>query len=314
MDWLNPYTLQVLTFLLLNLVMAISIYVTLATGQLSLGQAGFMSIGAYTASILTKTFDVPLSLALLGSLLVAGLVALVIGWPTLRLQGLYLAIATLGFGEVVRVILLNLKITNGALGITGIQSLSNRVYDLEKALGLSAQNLGVSVTQIKSLSAFTTLLLLFLVIVFFTYRLNQSRIGRAFGAIRADETAALAMGLNITHYKMLSFVIGSMLAGLGGGLYAHLTTAITPDDFSYHRAVEILSFAVIGGMEVVVGPLFGATLLTLMPEFFRVLSDYKLLLYGALMVLVMAFRPQGLITADLLRIRRKSSANGKEVR
>ncbi|MFM1651971.1 branched-chain amino acid ABC transporter permease [Brevibacillus sp. B_LB10_24] len=301
MDFLNPYNLQVLTFIVLNCILAISIFITLATGQLSLGHAGFMSIGAYTASILTKSGDVPLLLALVLGALVAGLVALLIGAPTLKLHGLYLAIATLGFGEVVRVIFLNLEITNGALGLTGLTSVGSYLYDLEKAVGLKAQAVGLSVSQMKAMSTLVFVLVIFLIILFLALRLNHSRLGRAFEAIRADETAARAMGLQVNYYKMLAFVIGAVLAGFCGGLFAHITTAITPGDFNYHRVVEILSFAVIGGSEIIWGPLFGAVILTALPEVLRGLADYKMMLYGVIMVLVMAFRPHGLIAADTFK-------------
>lgn len=301
MDFLNPYNLQVITFIVLNCILAISIFITLATGQLSLGHAGFMSIGAYTSSILSKNADMPLFVAILAGALMAGLIALLIGAPTLKLHGLYLAIATLGFGEVVRVILLNMKITNGALGITGLKSLGTYLYDWEKMLGITAQSLGVTVPVIKSLSTLVFMLLLFLLILFLTLRLNSSRLGRAFDAIRADETAARAMGIQVNYYKMLAFIIGSVLAGLCGGLFAHITTAITPNDFNYHKVVEILSFAVIGGTEVVWGALFGAIALTTLPEVLRGLAEYKMIFYGAIMVLVMAVRPRGLIGSDTLQ-------------
>lgn len=314
MELLNPYTLQVITFLFLNLILAISIYITLSTGQLSLGHAGFMSIGAYTASIATKSAEMPLSFSLLLSVVLTGAIALVVGYPTLRLHGLYLAIATLGFGEVVRVIMLNLNVTNGALGLTGLQSIGTRLYDLEKLIGVNASDLGLTVTQMKALSTLISVALLFIVILLCQIRLNRSRIGRAFSAIRADETAARAMGINITYYKMLAYLIGSMMAGLAGGLYAHITTTITPDDFNYHRVVEILSFAVIGGPEVLIGPLFGAVLLTGLPEFLRVLSEYKMIFYGGLLILVMAFRPHGLINAGTFDRwkKRKTKTSGKE--
>lgn len=314
MDLLNPYTLQVFTFLILNLILAISIYITLSTGQLSLGHAGFMSIGAYTASIATKA-DLPLLIALIIAVILTGIVALLIGYPTLRLHGLYLAIATLGFGEVIRVIMLNLQVTNGALGLTGLKSIGTRLYDLEKSIGLNASDWGISVLQMKAQSTLVTLILLFIVILLFQIRLEHSRVGRAFSAIRADEVAARAMGINITYYKMLAYLIGSMIAGLAGGIYAHITTAITPDDFNYHKVVEILSFAVIGGPEILIGPLFGASLLTILPEFLRVLSEYKMIFYGSLLIFVMAFRPHGLITASTfarLKKTRKNKSSDKE--
>ncbi|PZE19714.1 branched-chain amino acid ABC transporter permease [Paenibacillus xerothermodurans] len=315
MDLLNPYTLQVLTFLFLNLILAISIYITLSTGQLSLGHAGFMSIGAYTTAIATKSADMPLAIALIVAVVLTGVIALIIGYPTLRLHGLYLAIATLGFGEVVRVIMLNLPITNGALGLTGLKSIGTRLYDLEKIIGINAADWGISVSQMKALSTLLAMVVLVVVILLCQIRLERSRVGRAFSAIKADETAARAMGINITYYKMLAYLIGSMMAGLGGGLYAHITTSITPDDFNYHRVVEILSFAVIGGSEIIIGPLFGAALLTGLPEFLRVLAEYKMIFYGILLIAVMAFRPHGLITASTFTVwKQRKSRNQDEIK
>lgn len=316
MDLLNPYNLQVFTFILLNGILAISIYITLSTGQLSLGHAGFMSIGAFTASILSKQAEMPIFVAILIGGLAAGIIALLIGAPTLKLHGLYLAIATLGFGEVIRVIFLNLKVTNGALGLTGLKSIGNSLYDLEKAIGLKAQTLGISVVQMKSLTTVLFMLVLFAFVLFLTLRLNRSRLGRAFEAIKADETAARAMGLQVAYYKMLAFIIGSVLAGVCGGLYAHITTAITPDDFNYHKVVEILSYAVIGGSEVVWGPLFGALILTALPEVLRGLAEYKMLMYGLIMVGVMAFRPHGLIGTDTFQklFRRRKGKTGNEAK
>jgi len=316
MDLLNPYNLQVFTFILLNGILAISIYITLSTGQLSLGHAGFMSIGAFTASILSKQAEMPIFVAILIGGLAAGIIALLIGAPTLKLHGLYLAIATLGFGEVIRVIFLNLKVTNGALGLTGLKSIGNSLYDLEKAIGLQAQTLGISVVQMKSLTTMLFMVVLFAFVLFLTLRLNRSRLGRAFEAIKADETAARAMGLQVAYYKMLAFIIGSVLAGVCGGLYAHITTAITPDDFNYHKVVEILSFAVIGGSEVVWGPLFGALVLTSLPEVLRGLAEYKMLMYGLIMVGVMAFRPHGLIGTDTFQklFRRRKGKTGNEAK
>ncbi|MCK9906128.1 branched-chain amino acid ABC transporter permease, partial [Frankia sp. Cpl3] len=143
---------------------------------------------------------------------------------------------------------------------------------------------GLSVSQLKAFSTLLFLVILFLIVLFLTRRLNTSRLGRAFEAIRADETAARAMGLQVNYYKMLAFVIGAVLAGLCGGLFAHITTTITPGDFNYHKVVEILSFAVIGGSEIVWGPLFGAIVLTALREVLRGLADYKMILYGAIMV------------------------------
>ncbi|MBE3594354.1 MAG: branched-chain amino acid ABC transporter permease [Candidatus Carbobacillus altaicus] len=305
MEWLNPYQVQIATFILINILLALSVYMTLATGQLSLGQAGFMSIGAYTAALFVKNLGWPLLPALVMAMLSPALVALVIGWPTLRLRGLYLAIATLGFGEVVRVVILNLPFTGGALGLKGLPSLGTMLMEPLKAMGMTKPPFGLSVPLFKALLTFVFIFILILIVLWLLARLMKARVGRAFYAIRSDEVAAQAMGIHLQSYKMLSFVMGSMLAGLGGGLFAFVTTAIAPEDFSYHRVVEMLSFAVIGGSELIWGPVLGAILLTALPEVLRILSDYKMLFYGLTLLLVMALRPRGLFTLDTVRFWRR---------
>lgn len=314
MEWLNPYQVQIATFVLINILLALSVYMTLATGQLSLGQAGFMSIGAYTAGLFVKVLGWPLLPALGMAMITPALVALIIGWPTLRLRGLYLAIATLGFGEVVRVIILNLPFTGGALGLKGLPSLGTMLMEPLKAMGMTKPPLGLSVPLFKAILSFGFILMIVLLVFWLLARLMHARVGRAFSAIRSDEVAAQAMGIQLQAYKMISFVMGSMLAGLGGGLFAFVTTAIAPEDFSYHRVVEMLSFAVIGGSELLWGPVLGAVLLTTLPEVLRILSDYKMLFYGFTLLLVMALRPRGLLTLDTVRFwrrRLKSVTNDK---
>lgn len=295
---LNQYYLQIAIFVLVNAILGVSIYMTLSTGQLSLGNAGFMSIGAYTCAILTVKAGLPVYLAIPIGGVAASFVSIIIGFPALRLKGIYLAIATLGFGEVVRVIVLNLKITNGALGISGIPTLGTKIGKVLSALGFSRGIGGLTAQQTSNLLVLVVLLLVLLFLVFFCTRLNRSRVGRAFAAIKADESAAEAMGINTTYYKMLAFALGAMIAGVAGGLSAHLTFFIGPKDFAYHRTVEILSFAVLGGSDLIIGPIVGALLLTLLPELLRSASEYRLMIYGALMVAMMAFRPQGLISEE----------------
>ncbi|AFM43349.1 ABC-type branched-chain amino acid transport system, permease component [Desulfosporosinus acidiphilus SJ4] len=298
---LNPYYLQIGTFIMLNAILGVSIYLTLATGQLSLGNAGFMSIGAYTSALLTLKagFSVLLAVPLAG--FVAAAVSVVIGFPALRLKGLYLAIATLGFGEVVRVIFLNLKITNGALGLSGIPSMTILLGKTLSSLGLGSGIGGVTLQQLSSVLILFFLILIVALLVFACLRLSRCRAGRAFAAIKTDETAAEAMGINTTYYKLLAFLLGAFIAGVAGALSAHLTFYIGPVDFDYHRTVEILIFAVLGGSNLVWGPILGAFLLTLLPEILRAASDYRMMIYGAILVLMMAFRPQGLISEETLR-------------
>lgn len=297
---LNQYYLQIVIFVLVNAILGVSIYMTLSTGQLSLGNAGFMSIGAYTCAILTVKAGFPVYLAIPIGGAAASFISLIIGYPALRLTGIYLAIATLGFGEVVRVIILNLKITNGALGISGIPTLGTKISKMLSSFGLSRFG-GLTAQQTSNLLVLVVLILILAFLVFFCTRLNRSRVGRAFASIKADESAAEAMGINTTYYKLLAFALGAFIAGMAGGLSAHLTFFIGPKDFAYHRTVEILSFAVLGGSDLIIGPIVGALLLTMLPELLRSASEYRLMIYGALMVIMMAFRPQGLISEETVR-------------
>lgn len=310
---LNPYYLQIFTFILINCMLALSMYLPLSTGQLSLGAAGFMSIGAYTSALLTLNLQLPMPLGVLAGGIMAGIVGVMIGIPALRLSGVYLAICTLGFGEMVRVIFNNLEFTNGALGLNGIPQLGQTLSKLLKGMGIQAKMLGLSSPQLSSLLTILVLLLVLLLVFLFIYRQSQSRVGRAFEAIRADESAAQAMGINITYYKVLAFAQGAILAGMAGALFAHVTFFISPVDFDYHKAVDILIFAVLGGSEVIWGPILGATLLTLLPEALRFASDYRMMIFGTILVLMMIFRPQGILDANMLRAltsRKKSNQAG----
>ena len=311
MDIFNPYYLQIVMFFIINAILGISIYFTLASGQLSLGAAGFMSVGAYVGALLSLKADLPIVVGILVGGFVAALVAVIIGLPTTRLKGLYLAIATLGFGEVVRVIFLNLDVTNGALGLSGIpsipQELTNFAYeiDIDGLMGIDAVAWG-------NIMAIIILLIVLIFIIAFCVRINNSRVGRAFAAIKADDHAAELMGINVVYYKMMAFIIGAFIAGIGGGLYAHITNFINPTDFSYHKVVQILLFPVFGGSNVVWGSVLGSFILTLLPEVLRFLADYRDIIYGALLVILMAVRPDGILTEDLMdKIYRKLGVKKK---
>jgi branched-chain amino acid transport system permease protein len=312
-ELINPYYLQIASFILLNIILGVSIYITLATGQLSLGHAGFMSIGAYTSAILTLNYNVPLVLGILIAAIFTGLIGVLIGFPALRLQGVYLAIATLGFGEVIRVLFVNWEgLTNGAIGISRIPHLGREMLSFSQRIGIEPSALGLRNNQFISLSVFLLLLIISIVVIWFFIRQNNSRIGRAYASIKMDEQASEAMGINITYYKILAFGQGALLAGFAGALYAHMTAYISPSDFDYHRAVEILIFAVFGGSEVIWGPIFGAFFLSAMPEVLRAVSEYRFMIYGALIVFMMAFRPQGLIDMNVINWFKRSKSKKKE--
>lgn len=310
---LNPYFLQVFIFILINGMLALSMYLPLSTGQLSLGAAGFMSIGAYTSALLTLKLQLPMPIGVVAGGILAGLGGVLIGIPALRLSGVYLAICTLGFGEMVRVVLNNMDITNGALGLNGIPQIGQSLVKFFKSFGLQAKMLGLTQPQFSSLLTILVLIVLLALLLLFIYRQSKSRVGRAFESIRADESASRAMGIDITYYKVLGFAQGAFVAGVAGALSAHVTFFISPADFSYHKAVEILIFAVLGGSEVILGPLLGSTILTLLPETLRFASDYRMVIYGVILVLMMIFRPQGILDANMIRWFTKSGKRKKQL-
>jgi branched-chain amino acid transport system permease protein len=270
MEWFNNfwsiYSNLVLT-LGTNSLLALSIYLTLSCGMLALANAAFMGIGAYTASVLTMNYGLPFPVVLLAGMAAPALMAFVIGKPTLRLSGVYLAMATLAFGEVVRIALLNAEsFTGGALGLNGIPQ-STEWWHVALALVL-------------------TLTLL--------WRLRRSKVGRAFESIKEDETAAGLMGIDVSGYKMLAFVLGASIAGLAGALNAHLTFFISPAEFGFDRAVDILTMTILGGISSLSGPVVGAVILTLMPEMLRSFKDFRLVVNGLILVLIVLFLPKGI--------------------
>ncbi|GAA0499478.1 MULTISPECIES: branched-chain amino acid ABC transporter permease [Pigmentiphaga] len=284
MEWFDNfwsiYSNLVLT-LGTNALLALSIYLTLSCGMLAMANAAFMGIGAYTASILTMNFEMSFPVALLGGMAAPMLVAFVIGKPTLRLSGVYLAMATLGFGEVVRVVILNTESwTGGALGLNGIPQLT-QWWHIALAVALSLAVL---------------------------FRLLRSKVGRAFEAIKEDETAAGLMGIDVNNTKMLAFVLGALLAGLAGALNAHLTFFIGPNEYGFDRGVEILTMTILGGIGSLAGPVAGAVILTLLPETLRAFNDFRLVINGVILVLIVLFLPKGIWDPALLRswFRRRS--------
>ena len=249
-----------------NAMLALSIYVTLSCGLLSLANAAFMGIGAYTASLLTMQFEMPFPIALAAGGVLPALVALVIGIPTLRLSGVYLAMATLGFGEVVRVIVLNLDITGGPMGLNGVPPITEW-WHIVLILGVTIYALA---------------------------RLRRSKTGRAFEAIKEDEVAARLMGVNVAGYKLLAFVIGAAIAGVAGGLNAHFTFTIGPNNYGFENAVDILTMAVFGGTSNLIGPMIGSTILSLLPEVLRHFKDFRLAINGLILILVVLYLPKGI--------------------
>lgn len=261
---------SVINFIGINALMALSLNVTLAAGMLSMGNAAFAGLGGYAAGILTLHFKMPYVVSLCGGALVAGLVGLVLGLPVLRLRGVFLAMATLAFGEVVRIAAVNLDITGGAEGLTGIPNVT-KTWMIYLALAGAAYFMAV---------------------------LRRSRMGWALVSMREDETAAACLGIHITYYKAAAFTLGAMMAGLAGGMYAHLNYLITPRDFGFFIAVDLLIYNIVGGTRVWYGPILGAALITALPEILRgvgvTAGPIRMGVNGLILLLVILFLPNGL--------------------
>ena len=277
--WLDDllWTYQNVVYALgVNGLLALSMYVVLAVGQLSLGQAAFMGLGAYSSALMTLKLGLPFAVVLPASALVPVLFALAIGAPTLRLSGVYLAIATIGLGEVLRGLYLNVDYLGGALGLSGIpqQAETWMIYGL----------LGVAVLAL--------------------WLVGRSRIGRGMEAMREDETAAQVMGVPVARYKMGALLASAALAGVAGCLSAHVSSFIGPNEYGFEPAVTILSYALLGGIGTPAAPVLGAWALTLLPELLRGISDVRLVVNGLIIVLAVLFLPDGLLA---VRMRRRAA-------
>jgi len=238
------------------------------TGLFNFGQAGFLAVGAYTATILTTQYEVPFAIALLAGMITSALTSFVIGYPTLRLKGDYFAIATLGFSEAVRLLVENLeKITGGSRGIPRIPTVTTLPVALVSAV-----------------------IALWLVANYVT-----SRHGRNCVAIREDELAAESIGIDSFRYKQISFAINAMLAGLAGGLLAHYIGFIQPSMFSIVKSTELIVMVIFGGMHSLTGAILATLALTSLPELLRAAQAWRLVVYGALVVVIMVARPEGLM-------------------
>jgi branched-chain amino acid transport system permease protein len=279
--------ISIINFSLINIALALSIYITLFTGLLSLANAGFMAIGAYTAAIIATKTALPLWFGFLVAVVAGTLVALPFGLLVVRLRHVFLAIATLGFGEIVRILALNgdkilrffsgdqqLTVFNGAEGIT----LKYKTPDT--FLGLPDTTWWI--------------LLYVILLVYLMAVLQRSRFGRTFASIRLDESAASTLGINVVRYKLLAFVLGAAMAAGAGALSTPIVRVIDPRNYVFSRAVDILAFAVLGGMTFWVGPIVGATVLTALPEILRELKEYREIVNGLIIMIVIIYLPRGL--------------------
>jgi branched-chain amino acid transport system permease protein len=301
----DGYTRSLLIFAGINVIAAYSFYAPYKTGQVSLGQAGFMAVGAYASAILTQKFGMPIAAALIIGGLIAGVIGVVIGFPALRIKGIYLLLLTLGFSEIISVIALSWDYIGGAQGYRGIPF---NQFTLDYVSGI------------------------IVVLIWFFARIERSSLGRAMDSIHQDETAAEVMGIDVVRIKLLAFGLGAVIAGIAGALYAHQATYIDSSTFNIMISVEILMFVVVGGGSTYWGPLFGAMALNAIPEFLRSLRDWlefvpvewtnfypmnraydflhdfldfenakRLIAFGLILIVMMIFRPDGLLTRDSLR-------------
>src|SRR5450432_125315 len=296
---MNSYYVQILTFIGINIVLGVSLNLLHGhPGQFSLGHAGFMAVGGYTAGFLTTKFGPSVLVALGGSswwseailfsgaLTVGGIGAaiagLIVGVPSLRLRGDYLAIITLGFGEIIRVLIQNTDAVGGPRGYSGIANYTTIFW----TYSIAAVTIYVVVSMIDS-----------------TY-------GRGFLTVRDDEVAAEAIGINTTRYKVTAFVLGAFFAGVAGGLYAHTTTYINPSGFDFQLSIQIVVMVILGGMGSTIGVAFAAVLLTLLLEYLRFVAGYawlpeivrqiaanRMIIFSLVLIALMLLRPQGLFGA-----------------
>ncbi|PLS18455.1 branched-chain amino acid ABC transporter permease [Bacillus sp. M6-12] len=264
---LNDFYINTIFFIGINIILAVSLHLIIGiTGQFSIGHAGFLAVGAYGSAIITMKLELPFALAIMTGGIVAAIAGLIIGIPSLRLKGDYLAIATLGFGEIVRIIFLNIDYVGGASGM-----------------------------QVSHMTTwpwvFVSVLVTILVIVNFT----NSTHGRACISVREDETAADAMGINTTYYKVAAFVIGSFFAGIAGALYAHNFYIIQPSNFGFLKSFDILIFVVLGGLGSMSGAVIAAILLTIISTFLQDYPETRMIIYSLVLIVMMLYRPQGLM-------------------
>lgn len=249
------------------------------TGQVSMGQAGFFAIGTYVSALLALNFDLPFIVCAFIALIVSGIFGLIIAVPAMRLSGPYLVLATVGFGEIVRLVILNwTPVTKGAAGLTGIPLLN--------------------VFGIKIMTEQHFYYFIFIAVAFgfyIAYQLAHSKIGRTFSAIREDELAAEAMGVPVNRYKISAFIISALYAGLAGAIYGVFSGVASPDNFTFDDSVSFLCMSVIGGNRSIAGAFIGAFALTMLSEALRALQTYRLILYGAILIYTVIYMPQGII-------------------
>lgn len=282
----NQYSLHIFIASGLAVILSSSFnLVTGFTGQPVFGMAAFYAVGAYSSAILSTRLHISFWLTMPMAGLIAATAGFILGLPSLRLRKFFLAITTIAFGEVVRLIILNwVSLTRGPMGITGIP--------IPKPINLP---FGYTVLFNNKVSFYYLTLLLVIVIVISIKSIMNSPVGRAFLATRDDEDAAQTCGIDTRKYKLLSFVLAAFFAGIAGAMYAHYFKYISPNSFGFTESAMAVTTALVGGLGTIAGPVVGGILLTAAPEFLRALADYRLIIYGATLLITLAFWPSGII-------------------
>jgi branched-chain amino acid transport system permease protein len=272
----SSYFLDLLTAIGLNILLAMGVYCPMATGQLSLGNAGFMAIGAYASAIMSVHYHLPLLPALILGGVSAGFVGLLVGFPALRIKGIFLAMVTLAFGEIIRNFFMNF-LTSWTGGAYGFRGIGNKPVSLLWIWGFVA--------------AFVVLFIV----------LSRSRLGLCMTATHDDDTVSELMGINVVFLKVGSFGLGAFIAGIAGGLYAHYYLYIEPEFFNVWQSIHMVLYLILGGMMTFWGGVLGATVFTLLPEALRFLHDWRGAFFGVVIIVLMIARPAGLLTREILR-------------
>ncbi|MGQ9630820.1 MAG: branched-chain amino acid ABC transporter permease [bacterium] len=287
----NPYYISVMVFVGIHSLVAIGLSLLMGyAGQVSLGHAALFGLGAYTSGILTAKVGLSPWMALLASVLLTGGVAFLVGLPALKLRGHYLAMATLGFGEIVHIIMNgSVELTGGPSGLGEIPTLSIGSFHFDS-----------------DLKYYYLIWAFVFVVLIFSLNIIHSRVGRALRSIRASEIASHVMGVDVSRCKIQVFVLSAVYAAVAGWLYAHFVTFISPSSFDLMFSVVLVTMVVVGGMSNIWGALVGAALLTVLPEYLTAFKDFDMLIYGSILVLILIFMPGGLVGGianlfDLLR-------------
>ena len=278
---LSPYIVRILTMISLYSMLSLSLnLLTGFTGLVSIGHAGFCAVGGYTSALMWQYLGLPWVVTALCGMVMAGIVGLMLAAPTSRLSGSYLTIATLGFGEIVKMVALNWQsFTGGPLGVNHIER---------------PEFFGITLTTFNGGFFYLSIIMTALVTLV-VYRIVNSKMGRAFMAIRDDSLAAIMMGVDVTAYKMKSFVISAAIAGLGGAFYVHFVRFLDPNTFNFDISIIIISIVILGGTGSIAGSFLGAALLISFPEILRFASEYRFIIYGLILVLMMRFKPEGIL-------------------